>query len=280
MKLTQFSGEQIVEVTNPDPFAKPILRSPVMHTPLWIVAAAQLCRWLWRLARFLLRHPAADLIAAALALAWRLLGWPGPVLVAAALLAGSVTWRLAWPESWSRMVAAPTRARWRRWQYQRQWPAVMTISRLAVYYRGRILLPLLGPVTTTGHTDRLYVRLVSGQSADDFAARADNLAHGFGAIACRIRRSSPGAVASNWSDATPSPTSSRRCPSRVTPTCGPSRSAAAKTAPRGSSGCTAATSCSRAPPARVRHQSCGPSSAASSPPSRPEPSASSAPTPS
>lgn len=70
----------------------------------------------------------------------------------------------------------------------------MTVSRLAVYYRGRLLLPLLGSVTTTSYVDRLHVRLVSGQSPDDFADRADNLAHGFGAMACRIRTAGPGAV--------------------------------------------------------------------------------------
>ena len=31
--------------------------------------------------------------------------------------------------------------------------------------------PLLGPVTSTGYTDRLHVRLVPGQSAADFAGR-------------------------------------------------------------------------------------------------------------
>lgn len=194
MKLTQFSAGQVVHTTNPDPLARPVLRSPVIHTPLWLVTLVQLLRWLWRLARFLARHPLADLILAALAVAWRFTGWPGPVLVICVLLVGSVTWRLAWPGSWSRIIAAPTLGRWRRWLYQRQWAAVMTIARLAGQYRGRIVLPLLGPVTTTGYTDRLYVRLVAGQSADDFAARAGNLAHGLGAIACRIRTAAPGTV--------------------------------------------------------------------------------------
>lgn len=42
--------------------------------------------------------------------------------------------------------------------------------------------------------DRVAVRLVSGQSADDFAARADNLAHGFGATLCRVRTARPGGL--------------------------------------------------------------------------------------
>ncbi len=70
----------------------------------------------------------------------------------------------------------------------------MTIGRLAPMYRGRLLLPVLGKVTSTGYTDRLAVRLVSGQSAADFAARADNLAHGFGAVLCRVRTGRPGSV--------------------------------------------------------------------------------------
>jgi S-DNA-T family DNA segregation ATPase FtsK/SpoIIIE len=194
VKLSQFAPEQVVQVSNPDPFAKPIMRSPVLHTPLWIIAGAQACRWIWRILRFAARHPLADLIIAALAVAWRFLGWPGPVILAAGLVIGAVAWRLAWPASWARMVAGPIKARWLRWHYQRQWPAIMTISRLAVSYRGRLLLPLLCAVTTTGFVDRLHVRLVAGQSADDFAVRAGNLAHGFGAIACRIRTSTPGTL--------------------------------------------------------------------------------------
>ena len=58
----------------------------------------------------------------------------------------------------------------------------MTISRLAPAHQGRILLPVLGKVTATAFTNRVRVRLVSGQSAADFAARAQNLAHAFGAL--------------------------------------------------------------------------------------------------
>jgi S-DNA-T family DNA segregation ATPase FtsK/SpoIIIE len=70
----------------------------------------------------------------------------------------------------------------------------MIIGRLAPLYQGRVLLPVLGKVTATSYTDRVRVRLVSGQSAADFAARSENLAHGFGAMLCRIRSASPGAL--------------------------------------------------------------------------------------
>jgi S-DNA-T family DNA segregation ATPase FtsK/SpoIIIE len=57
-----------------------------------------------------------------------------------------------------------------------------------------ILLPVLGKVTSTGCTDLVHVRLVSGQSPADFADRADNLAHGFGARLFRVRTFRPGWV--------------------------------------------------------------------------------------
>jgi S-DNA-T family DNA segregation ATPase FtsK/SpoIIIE len=66
--------------------------------------------------------------------------------------------------------------------------------RVALWYQGRILLPVLGKVTATRYTDRVLVRLVSGQCAADFADRADNLAHGFGALLCRVRTARSGAV--------------------------------------------------------------------------------------
>ena len=55
----------------------------------------------------------------------------------------------------------------------------MTITRLAPVYQGRVLVPVLGPVTSTRYTDQISVRLVSGQSPKDFADQAAGLAHGF-----------------------------------------------------------------------------------------------------
>jgi S-DNA-T family DNA segregation ATPase FtsK/SpoIIIE len=70
----------------------------------------------------------------------------------------------------------------------------MTVGGLAPFYQGRVLLPVLGKVASTRYTDRVAVRLVSGQSAADFADHADNLAHGFGAMLCRVRTARSGAV--------------------------------------------------------------------------------------
>jgi DNA segregation ATPase FtsK/SpoIIIE, S-DNA-T family len=192
--MSAFSGEQIAQVSNPDPFAPPIWRSPVFHTPGWMITIVQLWRLLVALVAFILRHPLLDLAAVMSFLAWHIAGWPGLaalVLTVAASLAG---WRWRWPESFSRFIARPALGKWRRWHYQRHWAAVMTIGRLAPLYQGRLLLPELGKVISTPCTDRVQVRLVSGQSAADFANRADNLAHGFGAMLCRVRTGRPGAL--------------------------------------------------------------------------------------
>jgi S-DNA-T family DNA segregation ATPase FtsK/SpoIIIE len=188
------TGDQIAQLRNPDPFAVPAWRSPVYRTPLWIVAIVHIVRMIVWLVRFVCRHPVLVLAVIAGVLMWRVTGWLGLVVLAVSLAAVLALWRWRFPVSFSRFIGAPARAQWRAWHYRRRWAGVMTIGRLAPVYQGRVLLPVLGKVTSTAFTDRVPVRLVSGQSAADFAARADNLAHGFGAMLCRIRSASPGAL--------------------------------------------------------------------------------------
>jgi S-DNA-T family DNA segregation ATPase FtsK/SpoIIIE len=188
------TGEEIAQLRNPDPFAVPAWRSPVYRTPLWIVAIVHIARMIVWLVRFGFRHPVLVLAVIASVLTWRVTGWLDMVVLAGSITAVLVVWRWRFPASFSRFIATPARGQWRAWHYRRRWAAVMTIGRLGPIYQGRVLLPVLGKVSATAFTDRVPVRLVSGQSAADFAARADNLAHGFGAMLCRIRSASPGAL--------------------------------------------------------------------------------------
>jgi DNA segregation ATPase FtsK/SpoIIIE, S-DNA-T family len=103
-------------------------------------------------------------------------------------------WRGARPVSFARWIATPARGKRRSWFYRRRWGSVMAVGGLSCFYQGRVLLPVLGKVAATRYTDRVAVRLVSGQSAADFADHADNLAHGFGAMLCRVRTAKSGAV--------------------------------------------------------------------------------------
>ena len=189
------TGEQVAQIYNGDPFARPIWRAPVYQTPAGIILAVHLYRLLAWLVRLIARHPLAAAVLALLAAhlaeprlgrprrAGRLgRGGPGGLAVVLAVLVHP-------------LGEMPRRGRkWRTWFYRRRWAGVMTIADLAPQYQGRILLPVLGKVTATRYTDRVHVRLVSGQSAADFAQRVENLAHGFGALLCRVRTARSGAV--------------------------------------------------------------------------------------
>jgi len=192
VKMSTFSGDQIAQVNNPDPFAVPAWRSPVYHTPVWVIALIQAWRLLYGLIRFACRHPLLVLAAFLIGGSWHLLGWPGPLALAAVLITTLAGWWRVWPRSFGRFVVAKVLGKWRRWHYQRHWAAVMTIGRLAPVYQARVLLPVLGRVSSTPFTDRVQVGIVSGQAAADFSSRAENLAHGFGAMICRVRTGRPG----------------------------------------------------------------------------------------
>jgi S-DNA-T family DNA segregation ATPase FtsK/SpoIIIE len=188
------TGEQVAQIYNRDPFAGPIWRAPVYITPAGIIAIVQLARALAWLIRTVIRHPV--ITAALVVLLWLRVatGWLGVAAIMACLITILVTWRAFWPSGFARWAATPARSAWRAWVYRRTWAAVMTIAGLAPFYRGRTILPVLVKVTATRYVDRVAVRLVSGQSAADFARRADNLAHGFRAILCRVRTARSGAV--------------------------------------------------------------------------------------
>jgi DNA segregation ATPase FtsK/SpoIIIE, S-DNA-T family len=188
------TGEELAQLTNPDPFAMPRWRAPVYRTPFGIIVLVKVARLLAWVVRLAVRHPLAASVLALTAAIWVKLGWVTLVVLVLAAVVMLACWWWFWPVSFSRWVGRPARGRWRAWCYRRRWAAVMAIAGVAPVYQGRILLPVLGKVAATRYVDRVHVRLVSGQSAADFADRADNLAHGFGAMLCRVRTARSGAV--------------------------------------------------------------------------------------
>ena len=188
------TGEQVAQLYNRDPFALPVWRAPVYRTPAGIVLVVQLVRLLAWLIRLITRHPLAATVLAVLFLAWLNVGWLGLVLLAAWVVVVLVTWRSFWPGSFTRWIAGPARGKWRAWYYRRRWAGVMAISGVAPWHQGRVILPVLGKVTATRYTDRVAVRLVSGQSPADLAKHAEAMAHGFGALLCRVRTARSGRV--------------------------------------------------------------------------------------
>jgi len=188
------TGEQVAQLYNRDPFALPAWRAPIYQTPAGIIALVQLVRLLRWLVRMVVRHPVAATVVAVLVLAWLNVGWLGLLLLLAWLVVVLVTWRYFWPGSFTRWIGGPARGKWRGWCYRRRWAGVMAISGVAPWHQGRVVLPLLGKVTATRYTDRVQVRLVSGQAPADVAKHAEALAHGFGALLCRVRSARSGRV--------------------------------------------------------------------------------------
>ena len=230
--MRNVTGEQLAQVDNPDPFASPVWRSPVYRTPEGVIYLVQALRGLWRVIWFLIRHPLLDVAAGLLVLLWRSGGWPALAALAgglAAALAGLRVWRPAW---FSRLVTGPVRDRWRWWCYRRRWQPVLGIAGLAPLYQGRRLVPELGKVQAGPCADLITVRLVSGQSPEQFADRAVNLAHGFGVLSCRVRT---GRARHDRAGAGPPGRAGRPDPGPAHPG-GPGSAGAAGRAPRGRRG--------------------------------------------
>jgi DNA segregation ATPase FtsK/SpoIIIE, S-DNA-T family len=188
------TGEELAQLTNPDPFAMPRWRAPVYRTPFGIILAVKFVKLLAWIVRTVVRHPLVASVLALAAVTWVKLGWVTLVALVLAAVVMLACWRWCWPVSFSRWIGRPARGKWRTRCYRRRWAAVMTIAGVAPWYQGRIPLPVLGKVAATRYVDRVYVRLVSGQSPADFADNAENLAHGFGALLCRVRSARSGAV--------------------------------------------------------------------------------------
>src|SRR6266567_14562 len=185
---------QLAQVDNPDPFARPVWRSPVYETPWAIIWAVQLARLLWRLVWFVLTHPILDAVAAVLAYDWLWLRWPGLIALVLLVVSALVALRLLLPAWFTRLVGNPARNRWRHWFYRRHWHAAMTLGGLAPMYRRRVLVPVLVDVRASKSVDLVTVRLATGQAPAGFADRAANLAHAFGAELCRVRELGPGMI--------------------------------------------------------------------------------------
>jgi hypothetical protein len=217
------------QLYNPDPFALPVWRAPVYQTPAGIILAAWLARLVIRLVRLACRHPVVTAVLALLAFLGLTLGWIGVAALAGWAVLVPVIWWHYWPVAFGRWVSGPARGTWRAWAYRRKWAPVMTIAGLAPFYRGRIILPVLSKVTATRYVDRVQVRLVSGQSAADFADRATTWPTVSGPCCAGSARLAPGRWCWSSSAATPWPLSSPPCPSRTGRTSQRCRLAAGKT---------------------------------------------------
>lgn len=158
---------------------------------VWAVAGAWAARKLWRLVIMTMTTPAALVtmtLFVGLGTVWHHFG-PGPIALAAALLGAVLTgWRLRWPAGFLRFVRLPARS-WRRswWIYRRRWVAATDTANLTLTRNGEEYTPKIIRVRSTLAIDKVSVRMLPGQTIEDYATAAPRLAQTFGAAVCRVR---------------------------------------------------------------------------------------------
>ncbi len=159
-----------------------------MRVSVWAVLAAWLARRLFRLLALILSSWSAFLstvVLVGLTVLGRRPAGPGARRLGGALV-GLVLWRLRWPAGFRVHVRCRVRG----------WLRGIVSGRLVDgddhrrprRHRDTVeLLPQLGEVTCTATVDRVRVRMLPGQTLDDYAAVADRLGQTFGTLDCRIR---------------------------------------------------------------------------------------------
>ena len=122
---------------------------------------------------------------------------PWPVLALLALaVAGLLAWRQLAGESFTRHLTWRCRGLFRgRFTYRFSWQPAMVTTGLAVHVDGREYLPKIRSVRSTGTVDQLRVRMLPGQTMEDWAAAAPRLAQTFDAQECRVRTARRGFAA-------------------------------------------------------------------------------------
>ena len=186
-------GEQ-VEKARRGSFGRPEWRPPVYETPLTVILAVQLARFLRWVVRACWRHPRAAVLVVATLVIWVSFGALGLLVTLSLAAVLLLAWGRLNRDSYARLVASPARSWWRGRVYGVRWYGVMRVTGLTVSYQGREVMPELVAVSAAHFVDQVVVRLVRGQSPDDVADASDGLAHGLRVHSCRVRVSRPGYV--------------------------------------------------------------------------------------
>lgn len=162
-----------------------------VRIPLSVVVTA----WAWRRVTtglwWLLRHPRLAGTGTVVTGLWWLSTTHGPLLVltlTAVTAAALAAWRRCAPASFTRHVVHAGRGAYRRAVlYQRCWQPATTTTGLTVVLGGQELVPRLGRVHSTGWVDAVMVRMLPGQTVEQWSLAAPRLAQTFGAAECRVR---------------------------------------------------------------------------------------------
>ncbi|GGS88006.1 hypothetical cell division FtsK/SpoIIIE protein [Planobispora rosea] len=180
-------GDEARSLVSTTPDTAVVFRPAVVQTPAIITILIFLGRLIVGLVRTTWRHPVAvGVLAVPAALCW-LYGWRVALVTATIPLSVLIPWALFDRSTFNAWIGWRLLAWWRLiWVYRRHWQPVMMISGLGRHLRGRDCLPRLLKVTCTSWADVVTVKMLTGQAVKDWADRIEHLAHGFGAVSCRV----------------------------------------------------------------------------------------------
>lgn len=144
----------------------------------------------WALLFPMISAPIALTIAASVLLDTR-----AGITVALACSAALTLWKMKWPNSFHRLVSLRARVRFLRWyRYKRCWTRRLTACKLTDGDADALYVPHVRSVEIGEYIDRVRVRMLEGQSPEDYHLRAVRLAHAFGALECRPVDAGPSVV--------------------------------------------------------------------------------------
>ncbi|MFI6537381.1 FtsK/SpoIIIE domain-containing protein [Nonomuraea sp. NPDC050547] len=180
-------GDEAHNLVSTTPDTAVVFQPAVVKTPAILTIGI----WAWRmissLVRTTWRHPIAVFLAIAPIALTVLYGWRVALLLLAPPVTGLIAWAVLDRPTFARHVGYRLLAWWRLiWVYRRHWQPTMIVSGLGRHLRGRDYLPKLGKITCTSWADQVTARMLNGQAVKDWSDRTDHLAHGFGAITCRV----------------------------------------------------------------------------------------------
>ncbi|MFI6228509.1 FtsK/SpoIIIE domain-containing protein [Micromonospora echinospora] len=169
-----------------------VIRPKRFELPAWLVVLGLLLRWSWRAVWWCLRHPVATASAASAVTLYVEFDWPGLVVPLVLMAAVSLVWGWRHESSWWAWLAGPLLGFVRRvFVYRRVWREAMTLCGLAETYDHRRVLPELLRVRSDQALDVLTIRMVRGQTPEQFQKVSANLAYAFGRRHARVYSERP-----------------------------------------------------------------------------------------
>ncbi|MGW0192086.1 FtsK/SpoIIIE domain-containing protein [Nonomuraea sp. NPDC003201] len=180
------SGEVTGDLVTTTPGAPLMFRPTVVQTPAFITLMILGWRFSCGLVRTVYRHPVAVTITVGLVALAITYGWQNTAWLLGFTLLALGSWALLDRPSFCWWVGWRLLAFWRlAWIYRPHWSFAMSgagLSKLArgLEYRPRLVRVKSGPVA-----DTVTIKMLKGQSFEEWTSKADNLAHAFGALGCR-----------------------------------------------------------------------------------------------